>query len=87
MQRIDKIKLLLSILDLTFCEIIDETPRHAGHINISEDQLQTHLILNISSKNFKGKTDVMIHRTIYGLLQEEFNNGLHALSINIVEEN
>ncbi|CAI0434756.1 unnamed protein product [Linum tenue] len=37
--------------------------------------------LKVVSKEFEGKSLVKRHRLIYGLLQEELQSGLHALSI------
>ncbi|KAL3503665.1 hypothetical protein ACH5RR_038114 [Cinchona calisaya] len=42
---------------------------------------ETHFNVNVVSEEFKGKSLVKRHRLIYGLLQDELQSGLHALSI------
>ena len=42
---------------------------------------ETHFKIIVVSNNFNGKTKIAIHREINDKLKEEFNSGLHALSI------
>jgi BolA protein len=37
--------------------------------------------LEIISQAFEGKNPVQRHRMVYGLLQEELDNGVHALAL------
>lgn len=43
--------------------------------------LETHFRILIVSNQFAGKLPVQRHRMVYGLLEEEFKNGLHAVNI------
>ncbi len=81
MTRIEKIKEKLSNLKILYCEIVDETDKHSNHFN---GGTETHLKLNIAAELLSGKNTLMQHRMIYSLLEDEFQEGLHALSINIV---
>lgn len=62
-------------------EIEDVSYQHAGHAGVRGSDGETHFNLRIVSKEFEGKSLVKRHRLIYGLLDEELQNGLHALSI------
>ena len=37
--------------------------------------------VEVVSDKFKGQTMVQCHRLVYGLLDEELKNGVHALSL------
>lgn len=80
MSRIERIIKSLSVLEPHFCEIIDESHKHASHY----DGIQSHLKLKISAETLRGKSLINNHRTINNLLADEFTNGLHALSIEVV---
>lgn len=62
-------------------EVEDISYQHTGHAGIRGSDGETHFNLKVVSKEFEGKSLVKRHRMIYGLLQDELQNGLHALSI------
>ncbi|XP_049398249.1 sufE-like protein 1, chloroplastic/mitochondrial [Solanum stenotomum] len=62
-------------------EVEDISYQHAGHAGIRGSDGETHFNLKVVSEEFEGKSLVKRHRMIYGLLQDELQNGLHALSI------
>lgn len=62
-------------------EVEDVSYQHAGHAGVRGNDGETHFNLKIVSEEFEGKSLVKRHRLVYGLLQEELQNGLHALSI------
>ena len=62
-------------------EVIDESDRHAGHAGASP-QGETHFKVKIVSAAFIGQTRVARHRAITAALTDEFDSGLHALSID-----
>lgn len=62
-------------------EVEDVSYQHAGHAGVRGSDGETHFNLRIVSKEFEGKTLVKRHRLIYGLLDDELQSGLHALSI------
>lgn len=84
MTRIVRIKGKLDVLKPHYCEVIDESNAHAGHIS---DAIESHLRVIISSDAFSGESLLMQHKIINKLLEEELMNGLHALSINIINKN
>lgn len=61
--------------------IEDVSYQHAGHAGVRGSDGETHFNLTVVSEEFEGKSLVKRHRVIYNLLQEELQNGLHALSI------
>ncbi|WP_347938567.1 BolA family protein [Rickettsia oklahomensis] len=80
MNRIERIQKKLSVLKPDFQEIIDESYKHTSHY----DGIQSHIKIRISAKILQGKSLIANHRTINNLLADEFNNGLHALSIEVL---
>lgn len=62
-------------------EIEDVSYQHAGHGGVRGSDGETHFNVRVVSRVFEGKSLVKRHRLIYGLLQEELEAGLHALSI------
>ena len=85
MTRITRIKQKLDVLKPQYLEIIDETPKHSGHFE-SETLLETHLVIKISTDNLYNLSLVAQHKIINDLLKEEFQDGLHALSIRILKK-
>ncbi|XP_059291385.1 sufE-like protein 1, chloroplastic/mitochondrial [Lycium ferocissimum] len=62
-------------------EVEDISYQHAGHAGVRGSDGETHFNLKVISEEFEGKSLVKRHRMIYGLLQDELQSGLHALSI------
>ncbi|XP_065861899.1 sufE-like protein 1, chloroplastic/mitochondrial [Euphorbia lathyris] len=62
-------------------EVEDVSYQHAGHAGVRGSDGETHFNLKVVSQEFEGKSLVKRHRLVYGLLQEELQSGLHALSI------
>ncbi|XP_031253837.1 sufE-like protein 1, chloroplastic/mitochondrial [Pistacia vera] len=62
-------------------EVEDISYQHAGHAGVKGSDGETHFNVKVVSEEFEGKSLVKRHRLIYGLLQDELQSGLHALSI------
>ncbi|KAL8135525.1 LOW QUALITY PROTEIN: sufE-like protein 1, chloroplastic/mitochondrial [Apium graveolens] len=62
-------------------KVEDISYQHAGHAGVRGSDGETHFNLRVVSKEFEGKSLVKRHRLVYGLLQDELQSGLHALSI------
>ena len=64
-------------------EVNDISILHKGHNNFDGNE-ETHfsIILNSNKQNRESKLE--IHRKINELLKDEFNSGLHALEIKIL---
>eukprot|EP00191_Tetraselmis_sp_GSL018_P013057 CAMPEP_0177588356 /NCGR_PEP_ID=MMETSP0419_2-20121207/6181_1 /TAXON_ID=582737 /ORGANISM="Tetraselmis sp., Strain GSL018" /LENGTH=263 /DNA_ID=CAMNT_0019078547 /DNA_START=224 /DNA_END=1015 /DNA_ORIENTATION=- len=70
-------------------EIKNESRRHASHADAmgiggkpAAVTGETHFDVEIVSEAFEGLNTVKRHRMVYELLSEEFNEGLHALSLD-----
>ena len=63
--------------------IKDESFMHAGHSgNPSGDpDAETHFKVTVVSESFAGKNMVARHRLVYGVLDQEIKDGVHALSL------
>ncbi len=85
MSRKESIEQKLSALNPHFLEVIDESDKHLGHSGNPNGAGDTHFIVTIAAKKLDSMSKIVQHRTINNLLAEEFANGLHALSIKVVE--
>lgn len=68
-------------LDPVELKVEDISYQHAGHAGVRGSDGETHFNVRVVSKEFEGKSLVKRHRLVYGLLQDEMQSGLHALSI------
>ena len=62
-------------------EVEDISYQHARLASVRGSDGETHFNVKVVSKEFEGKSLVKRHRLVYGLLQDELQSGLHALSI------
>ncbi|MGC6498848.1 MAG: BolA family protein [Henriciella sp.] len=60
--------------------VTDESARHAGHAG-ARPEGETHFKVELTSDAFTGLTRVARQRAVMGALSQEFDCGLHALSI------
>jgi BolA family transcriptional regulator, general stress-responsive regulator len=60
--------------------ITDESALHAGHAGAAPGG-ETHYSVEIVSEAFSGLSRVQVQRTVMMVLQNEFDTGLHALSL------
>jgi BolA family transcriptional regulator, general stress-responsive regulator len=60
--------------------ITDESALHAGHAGAAPGG-ETHYSVEIVSEAFSGLSRVQVQRTVMLVLQNEFDTGLHALSL------
>ncbi len=61
-------------------EVIDDSHKHAGHAG-AQPEGETHYTVRIVSSAFAGLSRVAMQRAIMDALKDEFDSGLHALSI------
>jgi len=71
---------LTDALDPVALEVVDESDRHAGHAGARAGG-GTHYRVRIVSAQFERRSRVERHRLVYGLLDAEFADGLHALAL------
>ena len=84
MKRIERIKKLLKEKFSPLHLIVkDKSKEHAGHNNFNGSG-ETHIYIEVGSRDFANKKTIDIHRKINLLLKKEFKNGLHALEIKII---
>lgn len=63
-------------------ELTDESANHAGHAGARPGG-ETHYRLRLVSDDFAGLSRVARQRLVYQALHEEFDTGLHALSLDL----
>lgn len=83
MDRQKSILTKLSVLDPHFLRVINTSILHKGHVGNQNNDGESHFVITISSKYLAHLSMIKQHYLIKNLLREEFNNGLHSLSINI----
>jgi len=71
----------LQTLNPLLVDIIDESPRHAGHEGAKNGG---HYKLAITSPAFSGKSTLTRHRMIYDALGDLMRTEVHALVINAI---
>lgn len=82
MKRKDKIEQLINqSIQPLFLKVEDESHKH--HV---PDDAQTHFKVTAVSSVFKGLSLIKRHRMVNQLLVEEFQQGLHALSMHLYTE-
>lgn len=62
--------------------LVDESSRHEGHAG-ARPKGETHYRLHMTSQAFAGLSRVARQRLVYQALREEFDTGLHALSLDL----
>jgi BolA protein len=82
MIRKMRIKDKLETLKPHFLKITDVSEEHADHF---KDPLETHFIVNISAEALNHKSRIEQHKEIHRLLENEFQTGLHSLSIKVIK--
>jgi BolA protein len=82
MQRQARIKTKLAIFLPTYLKITDESRLHIGHMTHIANE--THFRIEISATELQTISKIQQHRMINKVLEEEFDTGLHALSIKII---
>ena len=83
MNRKEIIETKLSVLNPHFLEVVDQSSLHAGHAGNPNGDDESHFAIKIAAKELDDLSMIKQHRIINNILKDEFDNGLHALSINI----
>lgn len=80
-SRENRIRAILSqVFSPELLEIKDDSEMHAGHAGAAPGG-ETHYTLKIKSSAFEGMSRIARQRAIMSALSDEFESGLHALSI------
>lgn len=83
MKRKEAIGQALSVLKPQYLKITNESHLHAGHEG-SPGSGESHFAIIIKAESMLEKSLLQQHRLINELLKDEFEKGLHALSIKIL---
>jgi BolA protein len=84
MTRAERLeRALAAALDPVSIAVADESQRHAGHAGARAEG-ETHYAVAIVSQRFAGMTRVQRHRLVHEIVHDEFENGLHALSLKLL---
>ena len=65
-----------------YLEIENESAKHSGHYS---GDGETHWRVLIVAQDFQGVSRAQRHQKVNSLLAEEFNQGLHALSLQLFD--
>lgn len=72
------------IPDIRHFAMYNDSYKHRGHREHSQNNSESHLRLEITSDYFEGMTLVRRHRLVYDLLNTEIReHGLHALQLHL----
>jgi BolA protein len=82
MSTIEQLKAKLTReLDATHVDIIDESWKHAGHVEATPGIDATHLSMIVVSPRFEGLGILDQHRLVHDVLKEARERHLHALQL------
>mmetsp|Transcript_40366 Transcript_40366/g.89633 ORF Transcript_40366/g.89633 Transcript_40366/m.89633 type:complete len:101 (+) Transcript_40366:129-431(+) len=77
---------LESSLQAVSIKLVNESHKHAGHYardgSAASNSGETHFKVEVVSPKFEGLSMVKRHQMVYALLQDEIQNGVHALSMS-----
>lgn len=76
---------LTGAFDPSFLEVVNESRLHAGHNPEAAATGQTHFRIRITADKLNGLSRVAAHRAVNETLSFGFDEGLHALAIEIIK--
>ena len=79
MNRIERIRDALAVLQPTLLDVVDDSHKHAGHEGARDGR--GHFTVRIVSPAFAGKAPLARHRAVYAALGEMMQADIHALAI------
>ena len=84
MTRLDRLRDRLSAaLAPDAIRVEDESHRHAGHAG-ARPEGETHYHVEIVASRFAGMSRVARHMLVHEIVHDEFETGLHALSLKLL---
>ncbi|CDH49009.1 domain protein [Lichtheimia corymbifera JMRC:FSU:9682] len=73
---------LIEALDPSTLHIVNESHMHAHHAAMKGNtNKETHFRITLISEKFAGQTLMQRHRSVYKLLKDELEQGVHALTL------
>ena len=85
MNRQETIEQKLSVLKPQYLRVTNNSSFHNNH-HSNPNNGESHFTVEISADSIAHKKLIEQHKAINNLLKEEFNRGLHALSIIIIRK-
>ena len=73
---------IITFLSPVDFNVEDDSLNHKGHAGAPEGA-ESHFNVSIKSYKFEGKTRIARQKMVLKLLADEFNSGLHALSMQL----
>lgn len=86
MNRKKIIENKLKTLDPTTLIITNDSDLHTHHPGNTSKDGESHFSIEIASTKLENLSKIEQHKIINNLLKDEFENGLHALSIKIIKQ-
>ena len=84
MTRKDRMEhTLRQALSPTLLDIVDQSAAHQGHRG-TDAQGESHYHITVVSDVFENVNKLARHRQVNALLKDEFDKGLHALSLTLM---
>jgi BolA protein len=81
LTRQDRLRAVLTAAFVpSVLEVVDDSSRHAGHMGASPSG-ETHYSIHMVSEAFAGQSRLSRSRAVHAALDEEFRDGMHALSL------
>lgn len=74
---------LKSIFEPVEINVINESHLHAGHQPEFDGEGSTHFRIQMVSAKFEGLSRVARHRSVNEAMKSEFDDGLHALALEL----
>lgn len=75
---------LQAALNPGLLDVINESHLHIGHAG-DNGTGDSHFRVRVAAASLSGLSRVAAQRQIYDILSEEMKNGIHALSINVLD--
>ena len=86
MPHTRKQKMIASLIECfnpTLIDVRDDSHKHAGHAGVQGSAGETHFHIRMESIAFEGLSLLNRHRLVNECLQALFDEGLHALSLDL----
>ncbi len=74
---------LIECFDPTLIDVRDDSHKHAGHAGVQGSAGETHFHIRLESIAFEDLPLLSRHRLVNECLQSFFDEGLHALSLDL----
>lgn len=84
LNRTERIKLALQVLNPEVITVIDDSLAHSGHAGVSPGSSETHFKLFLVSELFENLSRIERQQKVNQLMKSEFSTGLHAVEMKLL---